>query len=119
MRGSNGSIFALGDAATIEQAKALEKATQLFDKHAQTHADGRLTLPELQQVGGLWWAQFWVTLRSPCGVAVERRAHARVLAPPAAPHVGHLVHARLAAQLMEEASQEFPHLREHATFLDG
>ena len=59
------------------------------------------------------------SFQSPCGVAVERRAHARVLAPPAAPHVGHLVHARLAAQLMEEASQEFPHLREHATFLDG
>ncbi|KAI7836386.1 hypothetical protein COHA_009749 [Chlorella ohadii] len=70
VRGSNGTIFALGDAATIEQAKAVEKATQLFDKHAQTHPDGRLTLPELQQ-------------------------------------------------LMEEASQEFPHLREHATFLDG
>jgi len=49
VRGSNGSIFALGDAATIEQAKAVEKATQLFDKHAQTHPDGRLTLPELQQ----------------------------------------------------------------------
>ena len=55
VRGSNGSIFALGDAATIEQARAVEKATELFDKHAQTHADGRLTLPELQQVGGLWW----------------------------------------------------------------
>ncbi|PRW59414.1 type-II calcium-dependent NADH dehydrogenase isoform A [Chlorella sorokiniana] len=70
VRGSNGTIFALGDAATIEQAKAVEKATQLFDKYAQTHPDGRLTLPELQQ-------------------------------------------------LMAEASQEFPHLREHATFLDG
>lgn len=32
---------------------------------------------------------------------------------------GTSIHACLAAQLMEEASQEFPHLREHATFLDG
>lgn len=48
----------------------MEKASELFDKYAKTNANGRLTLPELQQ-------------------------------------------------LMEEASQEFPHLREHATFLDG
>ena len=48
----------------------MEKAGELFDKYAKTHADGRLTLPELQQ-------------------------------------------------LMAEASQQFPHLQEHATFLDG
>ncbi|KAL4428590.1 hypothetical protein ABPG77_008902 [Micractinium sp. CCAP 211/92] len=70
VKGSNGSIFALGDAATIEQNTATQKATELFDKYAATHADGRLTLTELQQ-------------------------------------------------LMREASEEFPHLREHATFLDG
>lgn len=52
------------------ETQAVEKATELFDKYAKTHSDGRLTLPELQQ-------------------------------------------------LMEEASQQFPHLREHATFLDG
>lgn len=70
VKGSNGTMFALGDAATIEQNKAVEKASELFDKYAATHSDGRLTLEELQQ-------------------------------------------------LMREASQEFPHLREHATFLDG
>lgn len=56
------------NAFSLEQAT--QKATELFDKYAATHADGRLTLTELQQ-------------------------------------------------LMREASEEFPHLREHATFLDG
>ena len=46
----------------------MEKANELFDKYAG--ADGRLSLPELQQV-------------------------------------------------MREAAEQFPHLKEHATFLDG
>ena len=50
--------------------QAVKKANELFDKYASAGSDGRLTLPELQQ-------------------------------------------------LMREASQEFPHLREHLTFLDG
>ena len=50
--------------------QAVKKANELFDKYASGGRDGRLTLPELQQ-------------------------------------------------LMREASQEFPHLREHLTFLDG
>ncbi|KAI3439031.1 hypothetical protein D9Q98_001441 [Chlorella vulgaris] len=69
VKGSDGTMFALGDAATIEQAKAVEKASELFDKYAVGTA-GRVSLTELQQ-------------------------------------------------LMREASSEFPHLREHATFLDG
>lgn len=56
--------------APCPPAQATAKATELFDKYAATHPDGRLTLGELQQ-------------------------------------------------LMREASEEFPHLREHATFLDG
>ena len=50
--------------------QAVKKANELFDKYASAGPDGRLTLPELQQ-------------------------------------------------LMREASEEFPHLREHLTFLDG
>ena len=50
--------------------QAVKKANELFDKYASGGSDGRLTLPELQQ-------------------------------------------------LMREASLEFPHLREHLTFLDG
>lgn len=64
-----GSIFALGDASTIEQNKALEKADELFDV-ADVDNSGGLTLAELREV-------------------------------------------------MKQASTEFPHLKEHASFLEN
>jgi NADH:ubiquinone reductase (non-electrogenic) len=69
VKGSDGTIFALGDAATIEQATALAKAEELFNR-ADVNGDGRLSLRELQD-------------------------------------------------MMREAAKEFPHLAEHARFLDG
>lgn len=65
----DGSMFALGDAATIEQQKALDKADELFEK-ADTDKNGRLSRREL-------------------------------------------------ATLLTEASKDFPHLSEHARFLES
>jgi NADH dehydrogenase FAD-containing subunit len=45
--GGNNSIWALGDAATIASAKALDFANELFDE-ADTEKDGVLTLEELK-----------------------------------------------------------------------
>lgn len=50
-KGSGGSIFALGDSATIDQPKALARADELFDA-ADTNADGKLSLAELRAVLG-------------------------------------------------------------------
>lgn len=58
-----------GDAATIEQPRALDYADELFAKYDR-NGDERLQLEELQA-------------------------------------------------LLKEASDQFPHLREHATFLEG
>ncbi|GIM04019.1 hypothetical protein Vretimale_8656 [Volvox reticuliferus] len=49
VKGSDGSIWALGDAATIDQPKALDYAEQLFDG-ADTNKDGKLSLQELKQL---------------------------------------------------------------------
>lgn len=68
--GAGPALWHTSTLALLPLVQATAKATELFDKYAATHADGRLTLTELQQ-------------------------------------------------LMREASEEFPHLREHATFLDG
>lgn len=65
----DGSMFALGDAATIEQQKALDKADELFEK-ADIDKNGRLSKREL-------------------------------------------------ANLLTEASKDFPHLAEHAKFLES
>lgn len=65
----DGSMFALGDAATIEQQKALDKADELFEK-ADIDKNGRLSRREL-------------------------------------------------ATLLTEASKDFPHLAEHARFLES
>jgi NADH:ubiquinone reductase (non-electrogenic) len=45
--GSNNSIWAIGDAATIASAKALDFANELFDE-ADTAKDGVLSLAELK-----------------------------------------------------------------------
>lgn len=58
-----------GDAATIEQPRALDFADELFAKY-DSNGDERLQLEELQA-------------------------------------------------LLQEASERFPHLKEHATFLEG
>lgn len=63
-----GTIYALGDAATIGQQKALDKADELFER-APKDASGRISLKGLRAIMG-------------------------------------------------EAAQEFPHLEEHASFLD-
>jgi NADH:ubiquinone reductase (non-electrogenic) len=62
------SIFALGDAATIEQQKALDKADELFER-APKDSSGGISLKGLREI-------------------------------------------------MREAGKEFPHLEEHASFLD-
>jgi NADH:ubiquinone reductase (non-electrogenic) len=69
VKGSNGSIFAFGDAATIEQQRALDAAEDLFGQ-ADANKDGKLQLGELRDV-------------------------------------------------MKKASKRFPHLAEHATFLEN
>jgi NADH:ubiquinone reductase (non-electrogenic) len=47
--GSNGTIIAIGDGATVEQLKSLDKASELFDK-ADTNGDGKLQVKELAAV---------------------------------------------------------------------
>ena len=64
-----GSMFAIGDAATIEQQKALDMADELFEK-ADKDKNGNLNLKELRSI-------------------------------------------------LNEASKEFPHLEEHAKFLES
>jgi len=64
-----GSIFAIGDAATIEQQKALDKADELFEK-ADVDRSGSLSLKKLRSV-------------------------------------------------LNEASKDYPHLAEHAQFLES
>jgi len=49
VKGSNGRIWAIGDAATIEQERALAHADELFAR-AANGGDGRLTIPELKNV---------------------------------------------------------------------
>ena len=49
VKGSNGCIFAVGDAATIEQQRALDAAEELFVE-ANINNDGRLQLSELRSV---------------------------------------------------------------------
>jgi len=49
VKGSKGSIYAIGDAATIDQPKALERADELF-KEADVDGDDKLTLKELRDV---------------------------------------------------------------------
>eukprot|EP00884_Botryococcus_braunii_P007779 jgi/Botrbrau1/17001/Bobra.49_2s0060.1 len=49
VKGSNGTIYALGDAATIEQDKALDRVPELFDR-ADTNKNGVLELQELQDL---------------------------------------------------------------------
>lgn len=63
------SMFALGDASTIEQQKALDKADELFER-ADVDKNGRLSMTELRS-------------------------------------------------MLTEASKEFPHLEEHARFLEN
>ena len=65
----DGSMFAIGDAATIEQQKALDKADELFEK-ADIDNNGMLSMKELRSV-------------------------------------------------LTEASKDFPHLAEHARFLES
>eukprot|EP00775_Hariotina_reticulata_P009271 gene9271-9436_t len=69
VKGSDGSIYALGDASTIHHEKALDYADQLFEE-ADADKDGMLTLSDLQKV-------------------------------------------------LHKARQDFPHLEEHAKFLDA
>ena len=70
VRGAPGNtIFALGDAATIAQQKALDKADELFER-AEKGADGSITLMGLRNI-------------------------------------------------MRDAAKEFPHLEEHASFLES
>ncbi|KAL3146637.1 tubulin alpha 1 [Trebouxia sp. C0010 RCD-2024] len=47
VKGSGGSIYAIGDAATIEQPKALDYSDELFES-ADTNKDDKLTLAELR-----------------------------------------------------------------------
>eukprot|EP01024_Parvocaulis_polyphysoides_P070103 TRINITY_DN862_c0_g1_i1.p1 TRINITY_DN862_c0_g1~~TRINITY_DN862_c0_g1_i1.p1 ORF type:complete len:416 (+),score=48.94 TRINITY_DN862_c0_g1_i1:76-1323(+) len=68
VKGSNGSIWAVGDAATIDQQQALQYADELFEK-ADVNKDGKLQFSEI-------------------------------------------------AKLLKDASVEFPHLEEHARFID-
>lgn len=49
VKGSNGRIWAIGDAAAIEQERALTHADELFAR-AANGGDGRLTIPELKNV---------------------------------------------------------------------
>ncbi|CAL5221824.1 g4081 [Coccomyxa viridis] len=47
--GSEGSIYAIGDAATIQQEKALSHSQELFDQ-ADTSKDGKLQLGEVRDI---------------------------------------------------------------------
>uniref|UniRef100_A0A383VLR6 NADH:ubiquinone reductase (non-electrogenic) n=1 Tax=Tetradesmus obliquus TaxID=3088 RepID=A0A383VLR6_TETOB len=47
VKGSDGSIWAFGDASTIEQPRALQRADELFEQ-ADTNKDGLVGLKELQ-----------------------------------------------------------------------
>ncbi|KAK9815675.1 hypothetical protein WJX72_007865 [[Myrmecia] bisecta] len=49
VKGSGGTIFALGDAATIEQDKAMDHASELFER-ADTHHHGKLNLDEVRAI---------------------------------------------------------------------
>lgn len=49
VNGSSGSIFALGDASTIEQPKAMDEVDELFDK-ADINKDGKLSMAELLKI---------------------------------------------------------------------
>jgi len=49
VKGSRGSIFAIGDVATIEQPRALVKCQELFEK-GDANKDGRLSLLELRNI---------------------------------------------------------------------
>lgn len=49
VKGSDGSIWALGDSATIDQPKALDYAEQLFDS-GDRNKDGKLSLEELREL---------------------------------------------------------------------
>lgn len=49
VKGSEGAIFAIGDAATIEQERALTHAKELFSQ-ADTDANGMLSVTELRDV---------------------------------------------------------------------
>jgi NADH:ubiquinone reductase (non-electrogenic) len=49
VKGSDGSIYALGDAATIEQPKSLDRAEELFAQ-ADKDKDGKLRFSELRDV---------------------------------------------------------------------
>jgi NADH:ubiquinone reductase (non-electrogenic) len=46
-KGSDGSIFILGDASTIDQPKALDLADELFEKY-DANGDGKLQVSELR-----------------------------------------------------------------------
>lgn len=47
VKGSSGSIFAMGDVATVDQPRAREYAVRLFDEFDKDK-DGKLSLPELR-----------------------------------------------------------------------
>jgi len=49
VKGSDGSIYAIGDAATIEQERAVERVGELFEQ-ADTNNDGNLSMEELRVV---------------------------------------------------------------------
>lgn len=49
VKGSDGSIWAFGDAATIDQPRALQRADELFEQ-ADVDKNGRVSLEELQRL---------------------------------------------------------------------
>lgn len=49
VKGSGGTIFAMGDAATVDQPKARQYAASLFDEF-DTDRSGTLSLAELQRL---------------------------------------------------------------------
>lgn len=48
VKGSNGTIYAIGDAATIEQDKALDRVPELFDRYVRARANSLSLLLCLQ-----------------------------------------------------------------------